>query len=81
MVKQQIIRAWKDPAFRNSLSAAERAALPPNPAGGIELSDGDLGNVAGGNYVWPTRYNFCSFYCTLRDCYTSALTCTIKYPF
>jgi mersacidin/lichenicidin family type 2 lantibiotic len=80
MAKQQIIRAWKDPAYRNSLSAAERAALPANPAGGIELSDRDLGKVAGGKIVWPTRYNFCSFFCTIRDCLTSALTCTVKLP-
>jgi mersacidin/lichenicidin family type 2 lantibiotic len=43
-----IIRAWKDEGYRNSLSAAERAALPPNPAGLITLTDEDLGAVAGG---------------------------------
>ena len=48
MSSKNIVRAWKDPAYRNSLSAAERAALPENPAGVIELSDADLGKVAGG---------------------------------
>lgn len=48
MSPNNIIRAWKDPAFRSSLTEAERAALPPNPAGSIELSDADLGKVAGG---------------------------------
>ena len=43
-----IVRAWKDSAYRNSLSEAERAALPANPAGSVELSDADLGHVAGG---------------------------------
>ena len=43
-----VCRAWKDPAYRNSLTEAERAVLPPNPAGSIELSDADLGKVAGG---------------------------------
>jgi mersacidin/lichenicidin family type 2 lantibiotic len=43
-----IIRAWKDEGYRNSLSEAERAALPPNPAGLIALTDEDLGAVAGG---------------------------------
>ena len=43
-----IIRAWKDEEYRNSLSEAERAALPPNPAGLITLTDEDLGTVAGG---------------------------------
>jgi mersacidin/lichenicidin family type 2 lantibiotic len=48
MSTRNIVRAWKDRAYRNSLSDAERAALPPNPAGSIELSDADLGKVAGG---------------------------------
>jgi mersacidin/lichenicidin family type 2 lantibiotic len=43
-----IIRAWKDEGYRNSLSEAERAALPENPAGLIALTDEDLGAVAGG---------------------------------
>ena len=43
-----IIRAWKDEAFRNSLTAAQRAALPANPAGMVELSETDLDAVVGG---------------------------------
>jgi mersacidin/lichenicidin family type 2 lantibiotic len=43
-----IIRAWKDVSYRNSLSAEERAALPANPAGSIELDDGELNAVIGG---------------------------------
>ena len=43
-----IIRAWKDPEYRESLSEMELAALPEHPAGMIELSDADLGGVAGG---------------------------------
>jgi len=78
MLNQKIIRAWKDPGYRNSLSEAERASLPGNPAGPIELSDADLGNVAGGNLVRPTWYNFCTFFCTIRGCITDAWTCTIK---
>ena len=47
MSNKNIIRAWKDPAYCNSLSEAEQAALPPNPAGSIEISEADLGKVAG----------------------------------
>ncbi|HYJ88249.1 MAG TPA: mersacidin/lichenicidin family type 2 lantibiotic [Pyrinomonadaceae bacterium] len=43
-----IIRAWKDEEYLRSLTDAERATLPENPAGRIELSDADLGSVAGG---------------------------------
>jgi mersacidin/lichenicidin family type 2 lantibiotic len=48
MSKVNIIRAWKDEAYRLSLSEAERAALPANPAGKIELSGSDLEQVVGG---------------------------------
>ena len=48
MSKIDIIRAWKDEEYRQSLTDAERAALPENPAGKIELTDADLGAVAGG---------------------------------
>ena len=43
-----IIRAWKDPEYRRSLSEAELASLPGHPAGLIELSDTDLDAIAGG---------------------------------
>ncbi len=43
-----IIRAWKDEEYRNSLSEEQRSQLPENPAGMIELSDEDLGSVVGG---------------------------------
>ena len=43
-----IIRAWKDEEYRMSLTDEQRASMPMNPAGQIELSDADLGSVAGG---------------------------------
>jgi mersacidin/lichenicidin family type 2 lantibiotic len=43
-----IIRAWQDIDYRNSLSEAERAALPTNPAGERVLTEEDLGTVVGG---------------------------------
>lgn len=43
-----IVRAWKDEAYRNSLSETELAQLPMNPAGLIELTDEDLESVSGG---------------------------------
>jgi mersacidin/lichenicidin family type 2 lantibiotic len=48
MSHQHIIRAWKDPEYRQSLNEAEQALLPPHPAGHIELTDADLDCVAGG---------------------------------
>jgi mersacidin/lichenicidin family type 2 lantibiotic len=43
-----IIRAWEDPEYRNSLSAEARAALPANPVGEIELTEVELTWVMGG---------------------------------
>lgn len=43
-----IVRAWKDEAYRKSLSEEERLALPENPVGEIELTDTDLEAVYGG---------------------------------
>ena len=48
MCNPEIIRAWKDEDYRMSLSEAERKSVPANPAGLIEISDRDLGAVAGG---------------------------------
>jgi mersacidin/lichenicidin family type 2 lantibiotic len=45
---ENIIRAWKDEGYRQSLSEAERAQLPDHPVGLIELSHADLDAVAGG---------------------------------
>ena len=48
MSNVDVVRAWKDETYRNSLSEAERAALPPNPAGEIELAEADLSSVVAG---------------------------------
>jgi mersacidin/lichenicidin family type 2 lantibiotic len=46
-MKIDIVRAWKDEEYRNSLSSEEQAMLPANPAGSLELSDADLETVHG----------------------------------
>jgi mersacidin/lichenicidin family type 2 lantibiotic len=48
MSKTNIVRAWKDAEYRQSLTEAERAGLPENPAGLIELTDAEIGLAAGG---------------------------------
>lgn len=50
MKKEWIVRAWKDPAFRASLSAEERAALPESPSGRslTELDESALLGITGG---------------------------------
>ena len=48
MSHEDIVRAWKDAEYRQSLSAEEQALLPEHPAGAIELTDEELHQVAGG---------------------------------
>jgi mersacidin/lichenicidin family type 2 lantibiotic len=48
VMKIDIVRAWKDEAYRRSLSPEEQAMLPENPAGVLELSDAELQVIHGG---------------------------------
>jgi mersacidin/lichenicidin family type 2 lantibiotic len=43
-----IVRAWKDETYRQSLSVEEQAMLPASPAGEIELTEAQLEAVFGG---------------------------------
>jgi mersacidin/lichenicidin family type 2 lantibiotic len=53
MKQEEIIRAWKDEDYRLSLSEAELSALPEHPAGLVQVSDAEMGAVAGQG---PTTY-------------------------
>ena len=48
MRNEDIIRAWKDQSFRESLSETERTCLPESPVGPIELREEQLAEVGGG---------------------------------
>lgn len=48
MSPDKIIRAWKDEDYRLGLNSRERALMPENPAGIIELSEDDLKLANGG---------------------------------
>jgi mersacidin/lichenicidin family type 2 lantibiotic len=56
-----VVRAWKDPEYRKTLTSEELASLPANPAGASEVSDEELGEVAGCG--WP-RSQGCAFFNT-----------------
>ena len=47
-MKFDIVRAWKDEAYRQTLNEEQLNSLPANPAG--ELSDADLASVCGGSW-------------------------------
>jgi mersacidin/lichenicidin family type 2 lantibiotic len=42
-----VIRAWKDEAYRDALTPQQMAQLPANPAGAIELTEDELAGVDG----------------------------------
>src|SRR3990172_4242923 len=39
---EEIIRAWKEEDFRNSLTEEQRAQLPEHPAGAVEIEDQNI---------------------------------------
>lgn len=46
--KIDVVRAWRDEEYRDSLTAEERAGLPENPAGLATISDETLRSITGG---------------------------------
>lgn len=59
-MKFDVVRAWKDAQYRQSLSAQEQAVLPGNPAGGLDLSDAELQAVHGachGRHHHPAHHH------------------------
>ncbi|MEW5804556.1 MAG: mersacidin/lichenicidin family type 2 lantibiotic [bacterium] len=68
MSKVDIIRAWKDEEYRLSLSDAEQAMLPANPAGIIELTGTELDIVGGArpnlSAATTCYHGFCSNFCS-----------------
>lgn len=46
MRKVDVIRAWKDPIYRATLTHEELAELPGHPSGALELQDGQLRGIS-----------------------------------
>ena len=58
MKKVDVLRAWKDAEYRQTLTTEEIASLPANPAG--ELSDMEQANIAGGGPTVGAQATICS---------------------
>jgi mersacidin/lichenicidin family type 2 lantibiotic len=71
---QDIIRAWKDAEYRESLNQHQRALLPEHPAGLIELTDADIGLVAGAAFEHSFVCSYVSECCTYT-CDTEPICC------
>jgi mersacidin/lichenicidin family type 2 lantibiotic len=61
MSHDQIVRAWRDHEYWSSLGEAERALVPENPVGVVELMDAELAKVTGA--------------CTCTCCFTCDNSC------
>ncbi len=60
MSHKDIIKAWKDEEFRNSLSNEQQALLPTNPAGLLELTDEALDDLLANGGV--RAFDSCGFF-------------------
>jgi len=54
MTQTDVIRAWRDEDYRETLAESERSALPRHPAGAVELSESGLGQITGGYEIPET---------------------------
>jgi mersacidin/lichenicidin family type 2 lantibiotic len=70
MNREDIVRAWKDPNYRSTLSKEQLAELPINPVGTFELTEAELAEVAGG-----TTGTCGTGGLPPRDCFASQTTC------
>ena len=80
MNAEAIIRAWKDPAYRASLSAEQRAEVPENPSGTpvTELDDSELGDVNGGLLIVNTSPLLCRPNTVVARCLISYRVCPTR---
>jgi len=64
MNKADVIRFWKDPLYRASLTTEERDCLPLHPSGLMELDDEQLKSISGSALTTAqqcTEYTFNNF--------------------
>jgi mersacidin/lichenicidin family type 2 lantibiotic len=78
-MKFDVVRAWKDEGYRQSLSDEQLSTLPANPAGELELSEAELAAVSGG---WGGTYtrstSSTSVAITREDVHSYALICDVN---
>ena len=73
MTKLDVIRAWRDKEYRESLNEQELATLPAHPAGLIELPDEVLNSAAGGTGIIVKTRETCTPSCWTRG--ATRMTC------
>lgn len=66
MSQIDIVRAWKDEDYYNSLTAEQRAQIPTNPAGTIALDD---------SLLQPSEHNYQDSDSRIEVCRPFSLFC------
>jgi mersacidin/lichenicidin family type 2 lantibiotic len=79
MPHDKVVRAWKDPIFRASLSSKELEQIPENPIGGFELTKEELRNVVGGSGITGCGGGTGTSSAG-SDCFFSGTTCKMNCP-
>jgi mersacidin/lichenicidin family type 2 lantibiotic len=77
-----VIRAWKDPEYRASLSADQRAMIPPMPSGDYEVDEEVMENSSAGavaiipSWIWTIPSGSEGIFCTISgECSESGESC------
>ena len=78
MRTEDIIRAWKDEAFRQSLDTNQQARLPEHPVGLVELQDDDLTNADGGSTFLICTYSIIVSIATISAAATLHFSCDVR---
>jgi len=70
-MKFDIVRAWKDEAYRQTLSDEQLSSLPASPVGELELTSTELQSVNGGQLgggIFGARLSHFDFHSLAFEC-------------
>jgi mersacidin/lichenicidin family type 2 lantibiotic len=60
MKSVDVVRAWKDAAYREGLTQDDLRGVPANPAGIVELTDEQLKQASGLSGIIVTTFKTCT---------------------
>jgi mersacidin/lichenicidin family type 2 lantibiotic len=60
MKSVDVVRAWKDAAYREGLTQDDLLGVPANPAGIVELTDEQLKQASGLSGIIVTTFKTCT---------------------
>ena len=78
MPTMEIVKAWKDEEYRDTLTTEQQAQMPEHPSGLIEFGKPQLGDES----VFGPTAGHCKFFSNnyTNQCYTSTSKCATATP-